>query len=60
MTIYETLEGHNPWNIQNEKHLKKMFKEEIKFYHLKDLELQKVILDCLKYDKEERITAEEA
>ena len=60
MTIYEALEGHTPWKIQNEKHLKKMFREEIKFEHLKDPELQKMVLGCLKYEKEERISAEEA
>ena len=37
-----------------------MFREEIKFQHLKDIELQKVILGCLKYEKEERMSAEEA
>ena len=31
MTMYEVLEGRPPWQIRDEKHLKEMIKEEIKF-----------------------------
>ena len=52
MTMYELFEGRPPWQIRDEKHLKEMIKEEIKFENLEHEEMKKIIQGCLTYEKE--------
>ncbi len=59
VTMYQILEGRAPWSVKDEKQLRHAFKNEIKFKHLLHPDLQQLIKNCLNYDQNTRVTADQ-